>query len=75
MFQLAAGIRFGEARHPGPDLDQDSWLTVGVANPGGLRAKEDILLSMGPGIWTMTETQLSQVTTKTTERSLRAGGH
>eukprot|EP00435_Cladocopium_sp_Y103_P026257 s555_g6.t1 len=75
MFPCAAGTRFGEALHPGPDATSDYWLTVGVANPGGLRAKEDMVLSWGPGIWTLTETQLSQVTAKTTERCFRAGGH
>ena len=68
------GIRIGEASHPGPVQEQDSLLTVGIGNPGGLRTKEDLVLSLGPGIWTMAETQLSSVTTTTTARALRAGG-
>lgn len=48
---------------------------MGVTNPGGLRAKEDMVLAMGPGIWTRTETQLSQVTAKSTARSFRGGGN
>ena len=76
MFPMAAGTRYGEALHPGPEDDHsDYWLTVGVTNPGGVRAKEDMLLAMGPGIWTLTETQLSQITTKSTARTLRSGGH
>ena len=58
----SCGTRFGEARHPGPHHD---YLTVGVSNPGGLRQKEDTLLHLGPGLWSMTETQLSAATMKT----------
>ena len=58
----SCGTRFGEARHPGPHHD---YLTVGVSNPGGLRQKEETLLHLGPGLWSMTETQLSAVTMKT----------
>ena len=50
---LSAGIRFGEASHPGPISDQ--LLNLGVSNPGGLPSKEDMVLMMGPGIWTMTD--------------------
>ena len=69
-----AGIRVGEASHPGPATDQDMLLNVGLSNPGGLRAKEDIVLQMGPGIWTMAETQLSTVTTRNSARSFKSGG-
>ena len=68
------GKRFGEAEHPGPVPEQDSLLTVGVGNPGGLRAKEDLVLSLGPGIWTMSETQLSAVTTSSAAKAFRNGG-
>ena len=69
---LCMGIRYGEARHPGPDVDQ--LLNLGVSNPGGLRSKEDMVLMLGPGIWTLTETQLSSVTTKNAARAFKAGG-
>ena len=67
--------RFGEARHPGPvpNIAQDSVLTVGVTNPRGLRQKEDILLGLGPGIWAVAETQLSQQTFRTSAGLLRHG--
>ena len=69
-----AVTRHGEASHPGPVHEQDSLLVVGTSNPGGLRSKEDIVLSMGSGIWTLTETQLSAVTMKNSARAFRAGG-
>eukprot|EP00438_Fugacium_kawagutii_P015810 Skav206886 [mRNA] locus=scaffold3287:72863:77896:+ [translate_table: standard] len=67
--------RLGEAVNPGPCIDSDaSLLTVGVGNPGGLRSKEDLLLDLGAGIWTMTETQLSDTTMTTTAAILRSSG-
>ena len=67
--------RLGEAMNPGPDIcNDDSLLTVGVGNPGGLRGKESLLMDLGPGIWTMTETQLSSTTMRTTAGILRADG-
>eukprot|EP00435_Cladocopium_sp_Y103_P032314 s106_g8.t1 len=71
---LANGVRYGEASHPGPDFDPDQLLTVGVSNPGGLRSKEDLVMELGAGVWTMTETQLSAVTIKNSARSFRSGG-
>eukprot|EP00435_Cladocopium_sp_Y103_P066420 s304_g28.t1 len=71
---IETGVRYGEASHPGPDFDPDQLLTVGVSNPGGLRSKEDLVMELGAGVWTMTETQLSAVTTKTSARSFRSGG-
>eukprot|EP00435_Cladocopium_sp_Y103_P031727 s2118_g8.t1 len=68
------GWRIGEANNPGPEPCQDMLLNVGLSNPGGLRGKEDMLLALGPGIWTMSETHHSQVTMKTTARTLRTGG-
>lgn len=65
----AGTVRYGEASHPGPS--GDSLLTVGVSNPSGLRQKEDILLGLGPGIWALSETQLSQQTLKTSSGILR----
>ena len=53
-----AGYRFGEALHPGPFHN----LVIGCTNPSGLRSKEALAVSQGPGIWTYSETQLSAVT-------------
>lgn len=69
-----AGVRFGEARHPGPDSSY-LLLNVGISNPGGLQSKEDMVLALGPGIMTMAETQLSAVTIKSYARSFRSGGN
>ena len=66
------GVRIGEAMNPGPHTEQ--LLTVGVSNPGGLRQKEDILLSFPKGIWSMTETHLSATTKKTCSGILRRKG-
>eukprot|EP00438_Fugacium_kawagutii_P011104 Skav203175 [mRNA] locus=scaffold39:98339:103385:- [translate_table: standard] len=65
-------IRYGEALHPGPDPGE--LLTVGVSNPSGLRQKEDILLGLGPGIWGLAETQLSDTTFKSSANYLRRTG-
>ena len=46
-------------------------LTVGVNNPSGLRQKEQTLLDLGPGIWSLAETQLSATTFKTSSHILR----
>ena len=46
---------------------------MGVVNPSGLRQKEDILLGLGPGIWAVTETQLSQQTFRTSAGILSLG--
>eukprot|EP00438_Fugacium_kawagutii_P025316 Skav217869 [mRNA] locus=scaffold2487:75358:81453:+ [translate_table: standard] len=65
-------IRYGEALHPGPH--GGDLLTVGVSNPGGLRQKEEHLLDLGPGIWSLAETQLSAVTFRTCSGLLRKLG-
>ena len=54
--------RFGEASKPGPgdwrlhDVDVSSCLQVGTLNAGALLHKEDLLASLGRGIWTASET-------------------
>ena len=70
-----ASCRLGEADNPGPQTSHLDLLAVGTSNPGGLRRKETHLLEKGPGIWTMTETHLSQTTMKTTAGILRSGGN
>eukprot|EP00438_Fugacium_kawagutii_P008967 Skav214288 [mRNA] locus=scaffold2257:201508:210505:- [translate_table: standard] len=66
-------IRYGEAQHPGPS--GETTLTVGVSNPGGLRQKEEHLMDLGPGIWSLAETQLSSETFRTSSRWLRKLGN
>ena len=66
---LVGGIRYGEADHPDPS--SGNLLTVGVNNPSGLRQKEQTLLDLGPGIWSIAETQLSATTFKTSSHILR----
>ncbi|CAL1129115.1 unnamed protein product [Cladocopium goreaui] len=80
------GFRFGEAEHPGPmDLDFEAsaspshsldfqHLRVGCSNPCGLRGKELSALSLGPGIWTFSETHLTAVTQRSTASTLAAYG-
>lgn len=65
-------IRYGEALHPGPA--PGALLTVGVSNPSGLRRKEDVLLGLGPGIWGLAETQLSESTFRTSATYLTKAG-
>ena len=54
--------RFGEARKPGPSawhlrgVDVSSCLQIGTLNAGALLRKEDVLASLGSGIWTASET-------------------
>ena len=61
------GIRFGEATHPGPYEE----VILTCSNPGGIRNKEDLVLSLGPGIHCFSETQLSHVTQPQFGRALR----
>ena len=51
-------LRIGEASHPGPP----STLCISCSNPSGLRGKEPLLLSLGPGIHAVAETHLSEAT-------------
>ena len=60
-------VRVGEASNPGPP----GIISIGSSNPGGLRGKEDLLLEWGPGIWALSETQLSAVTQVTCSKTLR----
>ena len=68
---LGATTRFGEADNPGPE---SPLLTIGVSNPSGLRGKEAILLECGSGIHCVSETQLSQITQRSSSAALRSLG-
>ena len=65
---LDAPSRVGEATNPGPA----GIVSVGSSNPGGLRNKEELLLEWGPGIWALSETQLSAVTQMTCTKTLHS---
>ena len=66
------GIRYGEARHPGPaELQKFSLFAT---NPSGLRGKEATLLEHGRGIFLISETQLSVSTQKTCRGRVTAFG-
>ena len=67
-FPFLPSVRWGEARHPGPSTD---WQLFGFSNPSGLRQKEDAALSLGPGVWSFSETQLSHVTQRSCAAQLR----
>lgn len=61
LFTLANGFRYGEAPHPGP-LEADSSVlrfAVGTANVAGLSNKLDTLDVLPPGVWTLSETHLT----------------
>ena len=55
-------VRIGEASNPGPvpdaihDIDVSQCLQVGSLNAGAMLNKEDLLASLGSGVWTAGET-------------------
>ena len=63
-------LRIGEARHPGPSL-----VHFGASKPAGLRRKELHACELGPGVWSFSETQLSNVTQKTCIAQLKSIAH
>ena len=78
----ASGLRFGEARHPGPadalhppfELPpvEAHHLRVGCSNPCGFRGKEQVALSLGAGIWHFSETHLTESSQIASSRSIRS---
>eukprot|EP00438_Fugacium_kawagutii_P007292 Skav235686 [mRNA] locus=scaffold280:101237:102061:+ [translate_table: standard] len=60
--------RVGEASHPGPYQN----IVLGCSNPSGLRNRESLAIGQGPGIWTYSETQFSNLTQISSARALRA---
>ena len=63
-------FRVGEAAHPGPEIQ----VPLGCSNPSGMRGKEVLLVDMPPGLWHISETQLSSVTQKSCKRELQRLG-
>ena len=66
------GMRYGEARHPGPHFSEE--FSLFSTNPSGLRGKESALLEHGIGAFLIAETHLSAVTQKTSRGQLDAIG-
>ena len=62
------GVRYGEARHPGPG--EAEAFSVFAANPTGLRGKEAVFIELGPGVSLISETQASIVTQKSCKQQL-----
>ena len=71
LLHASIDARIGEALHPGPVVDANT-LRIGVSNPGGLRRKELEACSLGPGIWSFSETHLSVITQKSCATQLRS---
>ena len=69
------GFRFGEAKHPGPDVvdwtDTSQLLRVGVSNSTGLRMKEPQVISLGSGLWHFAETHLTDSTSRSCSKQLK----
>eukprot|EP00435_Cladocopium_sp_Y103_P068884 s675_g32.t1 len=59
--------RWGEAQHPGPP----GLHSFGFSNSSGLRQKEHTVMSLGEGVWSFAETQLSATTQFSCARILR----
>ena len=64
---FADGFRFGEASHPGPVSPTASAssepcyrLAIGTANVAGLSNKVGMVMDLPPGIWSLTETHLTE---------------
>ena len=78
----ASGLRFGEARHPGPDdalhppfelpPPEAHHLRVGCSNPCGFRGKEQVAISLGAGVWHFSETHLTAAAQIASSRSMRS---
>ena len=62
--------RIGEASNPGPT----DTLWLGTTNPSGFRGKESLALDWGPGLWHLSETQLSASSFAASRASLRSQG-
>ena len=77
--------RFGEALHPGPGssvaVESSTCssvaqvLRVGCSNPGGFRNKELSSAELGPGIWCLSEIQLTAAGQRSSSTRLRHFGN
>ena len=69
-FDPSIGARLGEAGNPGPPGEMEE-IYIGTTNPSGLRSKEALAVQMGPGVWTLAETQLSSFTQTTSKKAIK----
>eukprot|EP00438_Fugacium_kawagutii_P005624 Skav235142 [mRNA] locus=scaffold1072:49794:54677:- [translate_table: standard] len=68
---LDSYVRCGEALNPG--LQQDEYVVpFGFSNPGGIRNKEEVIMSLGQGVWHFSETHLTSVTQRSFAGRMRA---
>ena len=67
---MKANLRVGEASHAGPSC----LIPFGCSNPSGLRNKESHVVELGPGVWMLSETQLSSVTQASSKQRLQSLG-
>lgn len=76
LFSLVNGFRYGEAPHPGPsDVDASTLcFTIGAANVAGLSNKIDTLACLPPGVWTLSETHLTDSGMRSARGSIRRMG-
>ena len=63
---LSGYRRMGEAANPGPG----GSFVLSTSNPSGLRGKEPQISFLEPGIWSFSETQLSDVSFRATKAAL-----
>lgn len=74
-------LRLGEAKNPGPSCNTlympdrvpipDDALNIGVVNPTGLIYKHDALATLGPGIWSVAESRVTQKGQQTLRREFK----
>ena len=76
---FADGFRFGEALHPGPvaSIDPDSQpcgfrLAIGTANVAGLSNKVSAVMQLPPGVWSLTETHLTDPGSRSIRKAFAA---
>lgn len=74
-------MRVGEAQNPGPICNTafmpdhialpDNVINIGVVNPTGLIFKQDEITTLGPGIWSVAESRVTQKGQQTLRRELK----
>ena len=65
---FASMIRIGEASNPGPGMES---FVIGATNPSGIVGKSMSYLDLEPGIWSISETQATEVGFKRFVKELR----
>ncbi len=73
--------RIGEAKNPGPQCNTkymtdhvyipDDAINIGVVNPTGLIYKHDALATLGPGIWSVAESRVTEKGQQTLRREFK----